>query len=767
VPLLSGTRQIGTTITADTSAFAYTDANADPIAPTLTYQWLRNGVPITDTVDAQDGDYTLRSVDFGTQISFRVTATKAGYVPHVSTSAVAVANVKGVFGLGTNPSVAPTAAALTLSLTAAMADVSPAAERYTIQWYRGTAKITGETKTTYKLSTLDIGQDVTAKITYTRVGYNDLARDASPGAGNTNKWWLQDTSGVPHFTGNPAVGQQLTLDTHSYTNQHTGLGCAAGCLGVPTEQWLRNGKLITGTDASNNDGHYTPTAADKGAGIAVKITVWSTSFSYLLPSVGTSASTPPLGTSYFADWQDPATVTKSGYVLTAHSGVDDPTATSAYQWYRGTTAIAGQTHQTYTLADTDHDLPLWVRVTTSKTNYTPAVTLSPQVFYGIYGPTAVYNVKPQGGNLGDPLHVGDVVTTGTPPTANGTFTTHDGTPYVEGDLTRTYEWYRSGVRIPGLDPSLKDYTLQAADIGKTISVKIRVHANGTVDYVNLSKTQDAAQKVLAGVMDVSGIHPEVDVSAANLATVTMVGTATPSGYTLSYKWLRSGATLTGQTKSSYSLTSANTGKLVQVIVTMTKTGYNPVVFPRVDANRIRLGTSTLTSTLDTTTRQATLSISAVITPGPFTKTWAWYRDGKAISGALGSTYTLLSTDTNKTIQAAVKVVRSGYETYIYPAVFVNGFTSSADASVSGPSGGVYTCNPSTYTRADGAVVNPGTNATLAYQWLRNGALISGAASANYAAQPADSGASLTCRITVSATLHKAFVDNSAAPVTVP
>ena len=76
-PTIGGTRRVGYLLTAYRGTWK-------PSGITYSYQWLRNGVPISG---ATGKTYRLRSVDRGDRIRVRVTGRKAGYYTKTATSA--------------------------------------------------------------------------------------------------------------------------------------------------------------------------------------------------------------------------------------------------------------------------------------------------------------------------------------------------------------------------------------------------------------------------------------------------------------------------------------------------------------------------------------------------------------------------------------------------------------------------------------------------------------------------------------------------------
>ena len=140
------------------------------------------------------------------------------------------------------------------------------------------------------------------------------------------------------------------------------------------------------------------------------------------------------------------------------------------------------------------------------------------------------------------------------------------------------------------------------------------------------------------------------------------GTWSPSA-TLTYQWYRSGSKISGATKSTYKLTTSDRGKKITVVVTGKKTGYGTV--PMTSAAKTiyyefsKAPTPTISGTLKS---GHTIAVKVgTWSPTP-TKTYQWYRNGKAIPGATKSTYKLTSSDKGKKITVKVTAKRTGYLT---------------------------------------------------------------------------------------------------------
>jgi hypothetical protein len=150
---------------------------------------------------------------------------------------------------------------------------------------------------------------------------------------------------------------------------------------------------------------------------------------------------------------------KLGSTLRAVPGTWGPgTVGLAYQWLRGGVEISGATAATHLVVGADAGSSLAVRVTGSAPGYEAVQK------------TSAGTAKVPSGKL----------TTKTP-TISGTLRvgkvlTAKVSGWKPAETTFTYVWYRSGKAIPGAITG--SYTLVAADVGKTIKVKVTGTAVG-------------------------------------------------------------------------------------------------------------------------------------------------------------------------------------------------------------------------------------------------------------------------------------------------
>lgn len=133
----------------------------------ISYQWLRNGVPISG---ATGPTYLLTRADYDKKITIRVTGF-AGAVAWTTSSSKATTGSLRLFAA---PWISGTAA-VKKKLTAHKPVWSDSVSSTKYQWYRNGKKISKATKSTYKLTKKDRGKRITVKVSVKAKYYNSTS----------------------------------------------------------------------------------------------------------------------------------------------------------------------------------------------------------------------------------------------------------------------------------------------------------------------------------------------------------------------------------------------------------------------------------------------------------------------------------------------------------------------------------------------------------------------------------------------------------------
>ena len=265
-PTISGTPQVGRTLTLDIASIADADGLTNT-SYTYLYQWLRNNAEIAGQTEAT---YTLVSADEGkvikVKVSFLDDSNNAETRTSAATAAVAPRSNSPPTGapiINGTPQVRRT---LTVD-TSEIADadgMETAVFRY--QWFAATDFATlefhGETSSTYTLGPLSEGLAIKVKVSFTDDrGHSETLTSAATEAviaADPNS----EPTGLPTIDGTPQVGETLTADTSPIDDED-------GLTNATFEyQWIAGGSDIDGATGSS----YLLTSSEQGQTIQVRVT---------------------------------------------------------------------------------------------------------------------------------------------------------------------------------------------------------------------------------------------------------------------------------------------------------------------------------------------------------------------------------------------------------------------------------------------------------------------------------------------------------------
>jgi hypothetical protein len=267
-PVVSGDTAPGGTLSCSPGVWSHP-------SPILSYQWLRDGVPIDDAIAAT---YVVRDADCTHDLSCTVTATNAAGSAsatsnEVSIPAAAPANtaapvVSGQAGLSD-----------TLSCTSGSWTGIPT-PACTYQWLRDGVAIADATDDTYTIAAADLGHLLACLVTATNTGgalgeiSNGIAVPAVLGAPTSAQ--------APALSGTATLGQVLDCSSGGWT----------GTVASLAYQWLRDGVAIAG---ATRDAHQV-TVADCGTTLSCVVTATNTAGQTSVASDGlTAAAAPAVG----------------------------------------------------------------------------------------------------------------------------------------------------------------------------------------------------------------------------------------------------------------------------------------------------------------------------------------------------------------------------------------------------------------------------------------------------------------------------------------
>ena len=529
------------------------------------------------------------------------------------------------------------------------------------------------------------------------------------------------TAGVLTVTADP-VAPAVTSQPASVTvmaGQTATFTVAASGTQPMTYQWQKNGAAISGAIAPS---YTTPptTSADNGSTFVAMITNsgGTTSSNAATLSVNPDPVAPSIVT-------QPANQSVLAGATATFSVAASGTQPLTYQWQKNGAAISGGVSASYTTPATtsaDNGSTFLVVVTNSAGTISSAAA------------TLTVNADP-------------VAPTITSQPANRSVTagqTATFTVAASGTAPLSYQWQKNGVAISGANST--SYTTPATttnDNGSTFQVMV---SNSVGSTPSASATlMVTAAPVAPGI---SGQPVSQTVTAPQAATFSVAASGTTP---LSYQWQKNGAAIGGANSASYTTAATSTsdnGAAFQVVVSNTAGSItSSAAILTVNAATVAPTFTSQPSSLTVTAGQtATFSVAASGTQ-PFT--YQWQKNGAAIGGATGSSYTTPATTTADTGSKFTVVVTNSAGSVTSAAATLTVNAAPVAPSITSPPASVTVTAGQT---ASFSVVASGT-APLSYQWQKNGAAISGATSTSYttpATTTGDSGSKFLVVVTNSA-----------------
>ena len=561
VPTISGTAQVGQTLTAETSGIADEDGLTNVV---FSYQWMADDVNIQD---ATGSGYTLTEDDEGKAITVRVSFTDAEGNPETLTSdptgEVAAAPAQNSSATGA-PSISGT---LQVGETL-MADSSEIADEdgltnvvFSYQWMADDVNIQDATGSGYTLTEDDKGKTITVTVTFTDAEGHQESRTSEP-TGEVEAAPNTSATGQPTISGTIQVGETLTADV-------TGIADEDGLDNVVfSYQWMADDTNIQDATGSS----YTLVSDDESR--TIKVTV---SFTDAEGNQESRTSEPTGAVEAAPNTSATGQPTISGTIQVGETLTADVTGIAdedgldnvifSYQWMADDTNIQDATGSSYTLVSDDEGKTITVTVSFTDAEGNPETLTSE--------PTGEVEAKPNIQATGLPTisgmaQVGETLTADT-----SGIDDEDGLNQV----VFSYQWIRNDGNddedIAGGTGS--SYTLVSDDEGTAITVTVSfTDAEGNPETLTSEPTGEVAAKPNTQATGQPTISGTVRVSETLTADVT--GIADEDGLTnvvFSYQWIADDTNIQDATGSNYTLVSDDEGKAIKVTVSFADGAGNP------------------------------------------------------------------------------------------------------------------------------------------------------------------------------------------------
>ena len=801
-PVITGTAQVGETLSADLSGISDADGI---VATTLTYLWFANdGAQDTAIEDATGSTYTPVADDVGKTITVQVFFTDEFGYNEVVTSAptaavtgatentdrgahtetVEVETIKvesntPATGLPTITGTAQVGETLTADTTGIADGNSLENAAFAYQWLADDVELSGATSSSYTLVAADRGKAIKVRVSFT----DDAGNDEQLTSAATDTVDLPLTASVHNvptyhngqnwFTFELRFGEYPKSDLSYRSVRDHAFTVTGGS--VTYVRRLEPGSNvrweITVTPSISNTVYLALNATtDCSAQGAICTERGRKLFGRLQLAVAGPDSPPPGAPNTPPPPNTPATgvptitgAAQVGETLTAGvTGISDgdglSNATFAYQWLADDAEINGATASSYTLADADAGKAIKVRV-----SFADDAGNDEELTSAATGAVAAAPPPPNTPATGAPSITGAAQV--------GETLTADTTGISDDDgldnATFAYQWLTDDAEIDSATAS--SYTLADEDAGKAIKVRVSFADNGG--------NEEELTSTATGAVAAS---PPPNTPATGAPTITgaaQVGetlTADTTGISdadgldnaaFAYQWLDDDAEINGATASTYTLADADAGKAIKVKVSFTDDAGNDeeltsaatgaVAAAPPPPNTLATGLPSITGTAqvgETLTADAT-GISDAEGLDNATFAYQWLVDDADIAGANGSSYTLVDADAGKAVKVRVSFTDDGgNEEEITSAA--TGAVAAAPPPPNTPATGTPTI---TGVAQVGEILTADTtgisdddgldNAAFVYQWLADDVELSGATISSYTLVAIEAGKSIKVQVT--------------------
>ncbi len=528
-PVISGTAQVGETLTVDTSGIEDPNGLA---RVQFRFQWVSsNGGADTVITNATDSSYTVLAADEDNAIKVRVDFTDRGGYSESLTSAATASVTTAVEGSGggETPQNSPATGAPTISGTSLVgetltADTSGIADgdgltnvSYSYQWIandgNSDSNITGATGSSYTLVAADEGKTIKVRVDFTDDGGNaETLTSAATG----------EVAARPTTPARPTVAS-VSHEAVTITWADPGDSSIAGYQVLRRNPAIHDSDVfdVIEDDTGSSDTSYTDTTVSPETTYRYRVKArnahglseWSKPAArFTTPADPTPPNAAPTGL---------PTITGTpqvGETLTADtSGIADgdglTNVSYSYQWIandgNSDSDIADATGSSYTLVAADEGKTIKVRVdfTDDAGNAETLTSAS----------TSSVAARPNNEATGAPTisgtaQVGETLTADTSGIADG-----DGLTNV----SYSYQWIANDGNSDAniTDATGSSYTLVAADEGKTIKVRV----DFTDDSGNAETLTSAATGAIQDDDPPEGSTRNADLSALTVDGVSVAG----------------------------------------------------------------------------------------------------------------------------------------------------------------------------------------------------------------------------------------------------
>ncbi len=767
-PAITGTAQVGETLTADKSGIADADGLTNA---TYSYQWLADD---SDISGATNATYTLVAEDESKAIKVRVSFTDdAGNDEALTSAATAAVTARPnspATGAPTITGTAQVGETLAVDISGIVDEDGLDNAVFSYQWLADDADIDGATGSSYTLADADAGKKIKVRVSFTDDGDNmeELTSAVAP-ANNP-------ATGVPIVNGIARMGEILTVDFSGISDADGMESSELEYYWFATDPSFGGTLTLGGTESGSDWTHYSrcssaPTCIvvrDHVVGSVIWVKVYFTDDAGNLEELSSEPTervkpAPAISGEFNCQWPQ---VGKEYFASTLRIsefyGIWNRDRFN-YQWIvndgTGDSDIEGETERYYTPTVDVVGKRLRVRVSFTDNAGNPESSPSESTWSLIPANTAATGVPVISGTA----KVGETLTGSTDDISDADGLDKYGFTYIWTAIDpNTGAEVRRKVN-PHYSLDHDSYTIRGRDLG----MKIRLSVSILDDLCNDEKAFSAETEVVAAANSPATGEPTISGTARVGETLTAdtSGIAAEDGLSnvqYEYQWLADEAEIAGATGLTYTLADNDEGKVIKVTVSFTDDAGNGEALTSGTTEAVAAAPTPNTPATGAPTISGTVQVGETLTAGTsgvvdadglsnVQYEYQWLADDSDISGATNATYTLIDTEEGKGIKVRVsftddagneETLTSEVTAAVAAAPTPNSPATGAP-TITGTAqvGETLTADTSGIADADGL-----SNIQYEYQWLADDSDISGATNATYTLIDTDEGKTITVRV---------------------
>lgn len=308
-----------------------------------------------------------------------------------------------------------------------------------------------------------------------------------------------------------------------------------------------------------------------------------------------------------------------------------------------------------------------------------------------------------------------------------------------------YQWLINGAPVSGATSS--SFKLTSTMVGKALNVQVTASRSG---YPSVRVASDSVA-VSPGTLRTTAAPTVSGTPQVGSRLTTTTGSWSRDDLAYGYQWFSGSTPISGATGSSYVPGAADVAQPLSVVVTASRFGFTSLGARSTPSAAVAPGRFTRRSA-PTVSGTPRVGSRLTATPGTWspgaTVDFQWSAGGRPIAGATSSTFVPTPRERGETIRVRVTARRPGFtplsastapsEPVATGRLRVTGAPSITGAAVVGS---VVTIQPGTVAPA---------GASVRYQWLRDGRVLSGATGQTRTVSSRDIGRRLSARVTYKA-----------------